>query len=71
MALAEDVQRLANRTISALDSSHDYFTYTKRVWRLLEQVAKEGRRLTFQNRATRSRMSERALVEIAPLYISQ
>jgi hypothetical protein len=70
MALAEDVRRLANRTISALDASHDYFTYTKRVWRLLEQVVKEGRHFNLQNRATRSRMSERDLVAKAPLYIS-
>ena len=70
MALAEDVQGIANRTLAALDASHDYFTYTKRLWRLLRLVVKEGRKINFQNRATRSRMSERALVSKARLYIS-
>lgn len=35
MALADEIQCLATRTLYSLDASHDYYTYTKRVWRLL------------------------------------
>jgi hypothetical protein len=42
MALADDIQALTDRTLSALAASHDYYTYTKRVWRLLQQIVKDG-----------------------------
>ena len=38
MALADDVQDLTTRTLSAPEASHDYYTYTKRVWRLMQQI---------------------------------
>jgi len=70
MALKDDLRLLANRTHAALDQSHDYFTYTKRVWRLLEKDIKKGRTFTFRNPPTRTRMSEQALLAKAELYIA-
>jgi hypothetical protein len=70
MPLADEIQALANRTLSALDASHDYYTYTKRVWRLLQQIVKEGRTFTFRNLTTGTRVDEQVLLGRAQLYIT-
>src|SRR5947208_3405264 len=70
MTLADDIQALASRTLSALDASHDYFTYTKRVWRLLQQVVKEGRTFSFRNPTTGTRVDEQMLRGRAQLYVT-
>lgn len=70
MVLTNDVQALANRTLSALDASHDYYTYTKRVWRLLQQIVKEGRKFTFRNLTTGTRVDEQLLLGRAQLYVT-
>ncbi len=70
MALADDIQALTTRTLSALEVSHDYYTYTKRVWRLLQQVVKEGRKFTFRNLATGTKVDEQALLGRVQLYVT-
>jgi hypothetical protein len=70
MALADDIQGLANRTLSALDASHDYYTYTKRVWRLLQQIVKEGRKFSFRNPTTGTRVDEQVLLGRTQLYVT-
>jgi len=70
MALAEDLQALTTRTLSALEGSHDYCTYTKRVWRLLQQIVKEGRKFTFRNPTTGTRVDEQVLLGRAQLYVT-
>ncbi len=70
MDLADEMQALANRTLSALDESHDYYTYTKRVWRLLQQIVREGRRFTFRNLTTGTRVDEQVLLGRAQRYVT-
>lgn len=70
MALADDIQALTTRTVSALEASHDYYTYTKRVWRLLQQIAREGRKFTFRNLTTGTRVDEKILLGRAQLYVT-
>jgi hypothetical protein len=70
MALADEIQALATRTLSALDATHDYYTYTKRVWRLMQQVVKEGRKFTFRNLTTGTRVDEEVLLGRAQLYVT-
>jgi hypothetical protein len=69
MALADDIQALTLRTLSSLGSSHDYYTYTKRVWQLLQQDVEEGRKFNFRNPTTGSRVDEQALLGRAQLYV--
>ncbi len=69
MALAEDIQALTSRTLSALEASHDYHTYTKRVWRLLPRIVKEGRRFIFRNPTTGTGVDEQVLLGRAQLYV--
>jgi hypothetical protein len=70
MALADDIQALTARTLSALEASHDYYTYTRRVWRLLQQIVKEGRKFTFRNLTTGTRVDEQVLLGRAQLYVT-
>jgi hypothetical protein len=70
VALADEIRALTTRTLAALQASHDYHTYTKRVWRLFQQVVKEGRKFTFRNVATGTRVDEQALRGRAQLYVT-
>ncbi len=70
MALADDIESLRQQTLSALKESHDYYTYTKRVWRLLEEVVKEGRKFTFRNLATKTSLNEERLLGRLQLYVT-
>src|SRR3990172_11371892 len=70
MALADDIQALTTRTLSALEAGHDYYTYTKRVWRLLQQIVREGRKFTFRNLTTGTSVDEQVLLGRAQLYVT-
>lgn len=70
MALAEDIGSLESRALSALNGSHDYFTYTKRVWRLLQRSVKEGQTFAFRNLTTGTKVNERDLLGQAQLYLT-
>ena len=70
MALRDDIQALNTRTASALEASHDYYTYTKRVWRLMQQIVREGRQFTFRNLTTGTRVDEKMLLGRAQLYVT-
>jgi hypothetical protein len=70
MALPDDIHDLTTRTLSALDASHDYYTYTKRVWRLLQQIVREGRKFTFRNLTTGTRVDEKMLLGRAQVYVT-
>lgn len=70
MALKEDIRDLAARTLGALNQSHDYFTYSKRVWTFPRKVVKQGGNFTFRNLATGSRVNEQTLLELEPLYLT-
>lgn len=70
MALADDIQELATRILAALDAGHDYYTYTKRVWRLLQQIVREGRTFTFRNLTTGTVVDEQALLARAQPYVT-
>jgi hypothetical protein len=71
MALADEIQALTVRTLSALEASHDYYTYTKRAWRLLQQIVKDGRRFSFRNRTTGTRVDEQLLLGRSQGYVTE
>jgi hypothetical protein len=70
MPLADEIRDLSTRTLSALAASHDYFTYSKRVWRLLSDDVKAGRTLSFRNQTTRTAVDEQTLVDRSQLYVT-
>src|SRR5436305_1769630 len=62
MALKDDVRLLADRTLAALNESHDYHTFTMRVWQLLGDAVKEGRTFSVRNLATGTKLDARGLM---------
>ena len=70
MALADEIEALAKRTLSALKASHDYYAYSESVWRLLPQIVDEGRKFTFQNLTTGTEVDEQVLLELAQSYVA-
>jgi hypothetical protein len=72
MALADDIQQLAEHSKAALDASHDYYTHTKEIWRLLEPlVVDEGRKFVVRNTATGSIANEHDLLGLSQHYIAR
>ena len=71
MASANDIQELSHRVLAGLDASHDYYTYTKRIWRVMQQVVKEGRKFTFRNLTTGTVVDEQALLSRAQRYVTE
>jgi hypothetical protein len=69
MGLAEDIRRVADVALAALNDTHDYFTFTKRAWRLMHTVVNEGRKFTLVNSQTKTRMDQRAIVARSRVYV--
>jgi hypothetical protein len=69
MDLAKEIRELAGRTQESLNSSHDYFVHTKRVWQLMRETVNEGRRFSFQNKLTGTDVDERELVARSRRYL--
>ena len=71
MALVDEIRCLAERTQADLVATHDHYAYTKRVWRLIQElVNKEGRTFTFRNPTTGTRVGEQELLEKAQVYVT-
>jgi hypothetical protein len=70
MSLADEIQALTSRTLSALAASHDYFTYTQSMWRLLPEIVQEGRKFTFRNLSTGTQADEQLLLGLAQPYVA-
>src|SRR5260370_1187707 len=70
MALADEISQLRHLSLAALDAIHDYFTHTKRAWRLVQEVVGEGRRFTLRNQATGTVTDQDGLVALTRHYIT-
>ena len=68
MPLRDEIQRLGWNSLTALDESHDYYTFTKRVWRFVDRVVREGRRFSFRNINTGTRVDQHLLLERSQRY---
>lgn len=70
MPLADDIQDLHDKTLAALDASHDYYTYSKRVWRQMQRAVARGHHFVFHNRSTKTSANEVVLYGRAQSYIN-
>jgi hypothetical protein len=70
MALVDEIESLTQQTLSTLNDSHDYYTYTKRVWRLLQKDVDKGRKFNFRNLTTRTSVDEERLLGRIQLYVT-
>lgn len=69
MALRTDIQELAVRTRAALEASHDYHTFSRRLFNMVRRDVQRGRRFRFQNPATRGSMDQDSFARLAPAYV--
>jgi hypothetical protein len=52
MALTDDVHDLAARILASLDEARDFYLHTRQAWRVLQQLAHEGRSVGIVDRLT-------------------
>src|SRR5262249_24469016 len=70
MPLAEDIRALADRSLAALDASHDYYLHTKAAWRLVRRLVAEGRKFTIRIKTTGTATDQQAFAALAYPYIT-
>jgi hypothetical protein len=72
MALRDDVAAIRDRTLRALDDAHDYFTYSKGAWRIVQIAVKRvGRPITLRNRVTQTRIGGEDLGQRSQRYTQE
>jgi hypothetical protein len=69
MPVMEDLQVIVERANRELDAVHDFFEYSRFVWRSFQTLVKEGHRAAWENQATGNRIDQDGLVLLAPEYI--
>jgi hypothetical protein len=70
MALIDEIVRLRDDCLSSLDASHDYYAHTQGAWRLVQQMVRQGHKVTFRNQATGHTIGETELSELAQEYVT-
>jgi len=71
MGLSEDIDCICQDALASLDRAHDYYSFTKRSWRLIQTaVVRRGQKFRFRNQATNSTVDQREFASKAQLYAS-
>lgn len=70
MTLAENIRRLQERAVLELVAAHDYYTATKRAWRIVQKTIQAGRKITIRNTTTKNVTTEAELAEKSRGYVS-
>jgi len=70
MALIDDVTRLRGDILSSLDESHNYYVHTKYVWRLLQEMVRQGRQVTIDNQVTGTTVDGAELSSLTQGYVT-
>lgn len=70
MALTDEIVRLREDCLSALDASHNYYVHTKLAWRLVQQMVRQGHKVTIRNQATGNTVNEAELPGLAQGYVT-
>lgn len=69
MSLIDEITQLRDDSISSLDASHDYYRHSRAVWRLAQQMVRDGRKIRIRNRVTGNTVNEAELSGLARDYI--
>ena len=70
MALIDEIPRLRDDCLSSLDASHNYYAHTKSAWRLVQQMVRQGHKVTIRNQATGNTVDETELSGLAQDYVT-
>ena len=69
MALIHEITQLRDDSISSLDASHNYYTHTKWAWRVVQEMVRQGHKVTIHNQATGDTVDETGLPGLARDYV--
>jgi hypothetical protein len=70
MALIDEITQLRDDCLSSLDASHNYYAHTKSAWRLVQQMVRQGHKVTIRNQATGNTVDETELSGLAQDYVT-
>jgi hypothetical protein len=70
MGLQSDIENLRDSSIAGLEAAHDYFIYTKKLWRVVDLEVRRGRKIVLSNTITGSRVSDQDLLPIAQASVN-
>lgn len=70
MALIDEITQLRDACLSSLDASHNYYAHTKSAWRLVQQMVRQGHKVTIRNQATGDTVDETDLSGLAQDYVT-
>ncbi len=70
MTLRAEILLLREQAVTALNQSHDYFTYTTAAWRSIQQdVQRNGRTILWNNPNTNSSVTEKDILGLAQRFV--
>ncbi len=70
MPLPDQVRDLANRILVRLDEARDFYLHTRQAWRLVQQIAHEGRSVGIVDMATAQEVPATDLEPLAQRYVT-
>jgi len=70
MSLSDELNRIRDDSLAALDASHNYYAHTKTAWRLVQQMVRDGHTVTIRNQTTGTTTDETQLAGLAQDYVT-
>ncbi len=70
MPLPDEIRDLADRTLGRLKEAHEFYLHTAQAWRVVQQIAHEGRSVGMVDRATGQEVLACDLEPIAQRYVT-
>lgn len=70
MPLAEEVRDLADRILGRLDEARDFYLHTRQAWRVVQQLAHEGRAVGIVDTASGQEVATADLEPLAQRYVT-
>jgi len=70
MALPDEIRALADQILARLDEARDYYRHTRQAWRVVQEVADEGRPVGIVNEASGQEVAAPDLKPMAQRYVA-
>ncbi len=70
MPFIDEITQLRDDCLTSLDASHNYYAHTKSVWRIIQQMVRQGHKFTIRNQATGHTVDETKFSSLAQEYIT-
>src|SRR5262245_39526223 len=70
MPLADDIRDLADQVVGRVDAARDFYVHTRQAWRLVQQLAREGRPVGIVDLATKRTLPAEDLQSRGQWYVT-